>query len=123
MHEATQSNSIPLPDKPLDYKLAAGQYHAKVVKSVYANKVLFFGLELTRGEHAGRSVFAVFNLNTSDGRDQFGRFSWAVGKVTPRDSSEFHGLCLLVTIKPTRIDGVSLPLVVKFAKPLVMEVR
>lgn len=123
MSRTTVSSCIPLPDKPLDYKLTAGRYHAKIVRSVYANRVLFFSLELLRGEHAGRLVYSVFNLNTADGKKQFSILCWAVNKLCPKDSSELHGCKLLVTVKPTRIDGVTIPMVVKFAAPLITEVR
>lgn len=104
-------------------KIPPGDYHATLRKAVRIRDVLTVEFKLIRGTLAGQSVFAIFDLSSYSGKAFLHSWCQATGRTDPRDTKDLAGLPSLVTVRVKKLDGALIPIVTKFAKPLIAEVR
>ncbi len=119
MNTLTQATSELIP-VVAQSPLPAGSYHVKLLQAVRTGPLLTSQFRVVRGPFEGRVIYLVTRFDDQKSRELFQSWCRSIGKLCPQETSELAGL-VLVTVRHQSIDGVKIPMVTKFAKPLVVE--
>lgn len=88
-----------------------------MIEAIRDGQFLRSKFKILRGPFAGQVVYLVTDFNDFKSRGLFTSWCLASGNHSPRETSELV-VPVLATVKQRMIDGVSVPMVVKFSRAL-----